>query len=367
MQCAYRDGGRFGIDRVSLGGVYTSTGKWREATTTKGVDHVGAQSDDESSAGIDDVRCQPALVLQGAAALAAMLTRRRGGAVHGSARERLAADDLGHASRGRDADCDPRARGPGRSRSRSRTRGSAATRRRDLRCGRRHDRELRRRGGRRRLDAARRRSRRRTATTRERADRRRPRSSPRRTAPVNTAEPVISGSPVEGSTLSAIDRHVERARAITFTYQWVRCGADGGLPDGSNCPSDRRRDELQLRARWRTTSERGSAFASPRRTQSGAAAARQRRPRRSRSRRRPARCATRPSLRSVARRPSDERSSPVPAHGPVRPRSPSPISGCAAMPTADCRTAPTASPSPARRPLATSRRARTSGGRFASR
>ena len=24
---------------------------------------------------------------------------------------------------------------------------------------------------------------------------------------------------------------------ITFTYQWVRCNADGGLPDGSNCES----------------------------------------------------------------------------------------------------------------------------------
>jgi hypothetical protein len=55
-------------------------------------------------------------------------------------------------------------------------------------------------------------------------------------APVNTAEPVISGSPVEGSTLST-STGTWSGTGITFTYQWVRCGADGGLSDGSNCPT----------------------------------------------------------------------------------------------------------------------------------
>jgi hypothetical protein len=56
------------------------------------------------------------------------------------------------------------------------------------------------------------------------------------TAPVNTGEPVISGSPVEGSTLSSTTGTWD-GTSITFAYQWVRCDAGGGLPDGSDCPS----------------------------------------------------------------------------------------------------------------------------------
>ena len=57
------------------------------------------------------------------------------------------------------------------------------------------------------------------------------------TAPVNTAEPVVSGSPVEGSSVSTTTGTWTGVGTITYAYQWVRCGADGGLPDGSNCPS----------------------------------------------------------------------------------------------------------------------------------
>ena len=56
------------------------------------------------------------------------------------------------------------------------------------------------------------------------------------TVPVNTAEPLISGSPVEGMTLSTTTG-TWAGTSITFAYQWVRCDTSGGLPDGSNCPT----------------------------------------------------------------------------------------------------------------------------------
>ena len=56
------------------------------------------------------------------------------------------------------------------------------------------------------------------------------------TTPVNTAEPLISGSAVEGSTLT-ISTGTWAGTSITYTYRWLRCGAGGGLPDGSDCPS----------------------------------------------------------------------------------------------------------------------------------
>lgn len=54
-------------------------------------------------------------------------------------------------------------------------------------------------------------------------------------APRNTSEPRISGSPVEGQRLTASTGTWTGAQPITFAFQWVRCGRDGGAPDGSNC------------------------------------------------------------------------------------------------------------------------------------
>jgi hypothetical protein len=56
------------------------------------------------------------------------------------------------------------------------------------------------------------------------------------TAPVNTAEPLISGSAVEGATIST-STGTWTGTSLMFTYQWVRCDAGGGLSDGSDCPS----------------------------------------------------------------------------------------------------------------------------------
>lgn len=54
-------------------------------------------------------------------------------------------------------------------------------------------------------------------------------------APVSTSDPAISGSPVDGQTLTTTSGGWIGTAPITFAYQWVRCGSDGGAADGSNC------------------------------------------------------------------------------------------------------------------------------------
>jgi hypothetical protein len=53
--------------------------------------------------------------------------------------------------------------------------------------------------------------------------------------PVNRTEPRISGTPTEGQQLTATNGTWVGLQPMTFAYQWVRCGANGGNPDGSNC------------------------------------------------------------------------------------------------------------------------------------
>ena len=53
--------------------------------------------------------------------------------------------------------------------------------------------------------------------------------------PVNTGEPGISGSAVQGQALTASAGTWTGDQPIAFAFQWVRCGSNGGAADGSNC------------------------------------------------------------------------------------------------------------------------------------
>jgi hypothetical protein len=55
------------------------------------------------------------------------------------------------------------------------------------------------------------------------------------TPPRNVREPLLTGTVIEGQTLTTSLGDWAGSQPITYSYQWVRCGADGGLPDGSNC------------------------------------------------------------------------------------------------------------------------------------
>jgi hypothetical protein len=53
-------------------------------------------------------------------------------------------------------------------------------------------------------------------------------------APSNTGLPVITGTPAVGQTLMTSDG-TWNGSPTSFTYQWLRCPASGGQPDGSDC------------------------------------------------------------------------------------------------------------------------------------
>ncbi len=55
--------------------------------------------------------------------------------------------------------------------------------------------------------------------------------------PKNTGEPVISGRAEQGRRLSASRGSWTGTSPLSYLYRWVRCGADGGRPDGSDCTS----------------------------------------------------------------------------------------------------------------------------------
>lgn len=55
--------------------------------------------------------------------------------------------------------------------------------------------------------------------------------------PTHTSDPAVSGSAVQGQTLTTTSGGWSSSSPVTFKYQWVRCGTDGGAPDGSNCPA----------------------------------------------------------------------------------------------------------------------------------
>jgi len=59
-------------------------------------------------------------------------------------------------------------------------------------------------------------------------------SAQSQTAPTNTGEPNILGTPVEGETLTASNGTWSDS-PTTFVYGWLRCPNDGGAADGSNC------------------------------------------------------------------------------------------------------------------------------------
>jgi hypothetical protein len=53
-------------------------------------------------------------------------------------------------------------------------------------------------------------------------------------APVNTAEPTISGTAAQSSLLTASPGSWS-GTVTSFSFQWRRCGSDGGNSDASNC------------------------------------------------------------------------------------------------------------------------------------
>jgi len=91
-------------------------------------------------------------------------------------------------------------------------------------------------------------------------------------APDNMREPEISGRAEQGRVLSASRGAWAGSEPIAFTFAWVRCGRDGGRPDGGDCAlisgAESRRYAVRaadvgfrLRARVTATNADGSASA----------------------------------------------------------------------------------------------------------
>jgi hypothetical protein len=53
--------------------------------------------------------------------------------------------------------------------------------------------------------------------------------------PNNVAEPDIDGRAEQGRVLRTNRGRWSGTEPITYSFRWVRCGADGGRPDGSDC------------------------------------------------------------------------------------------------------------------------------------
>jgi len=56
-------------------------------------------------------------------------------------------------------------------------------------------------------------------------------------APVNTGQPAITGTAREGQRLTSSTGTWSGSQPMTLTRRWLRCGASGGQPDGSDCLS----------------------------------------------------------------------------------------------------------------------------------
>ena len=98
------------------------------------------------------------------------------------------------------------------------------------------------------------------------------------TAPKNTGEPKILGTPAVGDVLTTTDGTWSGSTPMSFSYQWRRCPKDGGAPDASDCgvipDASRSAYEVRsadvgfrLRVRVTATNSDGSATAASNPTQ----------------------------------------------------------------------------------------------------
>jgi len=56
-----------------------------------------------------------------------------------------------------------------------------------------------------------------------------------RTAPVNTREPVVSGTTIQGRLLTTSNGTWSGTTPLAFSYRWLRCDSTGGGPNGVTC------------------------------------------------------------------------------------------------------------------------------------